>query len=263
MRDIVDDLREECLALHEFVSGLTAEEWKRPTVFWSWSTWDEIMHLHFVDEFGVLAMTDREGFEQRVKEMRAGQAEGQEISAQARARYAGYDRDRALEAWHSTSLDLIRLLKQANPKQRIPWFGPDMGPASFASARQMETWAHGQDIFDLFGVRRPNADRILNICELGVRTFKWSFVNRGLTPPSAPEVRLISPSGKEATWNEGAPEGSVSGTAEDFCLVVTQRRHVEDTGLLVTGENAGDWMRIAQCFAGAPADGPAPGERAV
>jgi hypothetical protein len=50
----------------------------------------------------------------------------------------------------------------------------------------------------------------------------------------------------------------VTGRAEEFCLVVTQRRHVDDTDLEVTGALATDWMSKAQAFAGAPTEGPAP-----
>ena len=51
---------------------------------------------------------------------------------------------------------------------------------------------------------------------------------------------------------------SVTGPALDFCLVVTQRRHPDDTALQVTGEIAHDWLARAQAFAGPPTDGPAP-----
>jgi hypothetical protein len=47
----------------------------------------------------------------------------------------------------------------------------------------------------------------------------------------------------------------VSGSVEDFCLVVTQRRNVADTGLDVVGETATAWMQIAQAFAGPPGPG--------
>jgi uncharacterized protein (TIGR03084 family) len=145
---------------------------------------------------------------------------------------------------------------------RMPWFGPPMSVASFAAARQMEVWAHGQDIYDLMGVRRTNDDRIHSICELGVRTHGWSFRNRGLEKPAPPAVRLIAPSGAEWLWNPGGAD-EIQGPAEAFALVVTQRRHVEDTDLAVRGRDARRWMEIAQCFAGTPATGPAPGARAT
>jgi hypothetical protein len=49
----------------------------------------------------------------------------------------------------------------------------------------------------------------------------------------------------------------VKGSAEEFCLVVTQRRHVKDTSLVV-GDLGYHWMERAQAFAGAASDGPAP-----
>jgi len=50
----------------------------------------------------------------------------------------------------------------------------------------------------------------------------------------------------------------VTGTALDFCLVVTQRRNVADTGLVVTGTLAEEWIGIAQAFAGPPGPGRPP-----
>jgi hypothetical protein len=52
----------------------------------------------------------------------------------------------------------------------------------------------------------------------------------------------------------------VTGTALDFCLAVTQRRHLDDTALKVKGPAATEWMSIAQAFAGAPGGGRRPGQ---
>lgn len=49
---------------------------------------------------------------------------------------------------------------------------------------------------------------------------------------------------------------SVTGPALDFCLVTTQRRNVDDTDLVVTGDAAADWKGSAQACAGPPTDGP-------
>ena len=145
---------------------------------------------------------------------------------------------------------------------RAPWFGPDMGIAMMATARQMETWAHGQDIYDLLHVQRRNSDRIRNVCHIGVRTFGWTFVNRGLeTPSSIPYVRLESPSGAVWEWNDPSDADCVSGSAVEFAHVVTQGRNIAETDLNVVGDAATSWMAIAQCFAGPPEDPPPPGHR--
>ena len=53
------------------------------------------------------------------------------------------------------------------------------------------------------------------------------------------------------------PEGAaqkVTGPAEDFCLLVTQRANRADLALEATGADADAWLNIAQAFAG-PAGG--------
>jgi uncharacterized protein (TIGR03084 family) len=157
---------------------------------------------------------------------------------------------------------LCDALSSMPPDARLKWAGPDMGVRMFTTARQMETWAHGQAIYDLMGVRRHPTDRLRNIAEIGVRTYGWTFANRQRPVPGpAPHVRLDAPSGDVWTWNDPDPGNTVQGDALAFCQVVTQVRNVADTALTVTGAPAQEWMRIAQCFAGPPEEPPAPGTR--
>jgi len=137
-----------------------------------------------------------------------------------------------------------------------------MSARSSITARQMETWAHGQAIADELGIVRAEDDRIRNIVVLGVNTFGWSFTVRGATVPEAkPALSLTAPSGE--TWEYGDADSSerITGKAHEFAQVVTQTRNIQDTGLTVEGKIAGEWMRNAQCFAGAAASPPLPGER--
>jgi uncharacterized protein (TIGR03084 family) len=225
---------------------------------------DEVMHLMFLDEVTLRAIREEEAFLAQKAEIRRYQAEVGELSDYMRARYAQLDDVALVDAWRRNFRALHDCFAVSDPKARMKWFGPDMSLLSAASARQMETWAHGQDVFDLMGVERRNGPRIRNICELGARTFGWSFANRGLeVPQPAPRVALTSPTGETWVWNPQSEDGEVAGPAEDFALVVTQRRHVDDTALTTKGAAARRWMEIAQCFAGAPSDGPRPGERRV
>ena len=126
----------------------------------------------------------------------------------------------------------------------------------------METWAHGQEVFDHLGVRRIDTDRIRNIAQLGVNTFGWTFGNRGMKAPgAAPRVTLLAPSGATWEWNGDNTADHVQGSATEFCQVVTQTRNIGDTGLRVSGAVAEQWMAIAQCFAGPPEQPPATGTR--
>jgi uncharacterized protein (TIGR03084 family) len=137
-----------------------------------------------------------------------------------------------------------------------------MGVRMFTTARLMETWAHGQEVYDLMRASRKPTDRLRSIATIGVKTFAWTFVNRGQQPPGPPPyVRLLAPSGASWEWHEPSATEYVRGDALDFCQVVTQVRNVADTKLEVKGDVARKWMAIAQCFAGPPVDPPKPGER--
>ncbi|MGD9880679.1 MAG: maleylpyruvate isomerase family mycothiol-dependent enzyme [Reyranella sp.] len=168
-----------------------------------------------------------------------------------------------LEQWRET-LDRLSAALAAKPSDaRLPWAGPDMGVATFTTARQMEIWAHGQAIYDLLGVERPApAPRLRNIAELGVRTFGWAYRNRGLPVPAVrPFIELATPFGERWAWNTPSVDEAVTGDAFAFCQVVTQTRNAADTGLRISGSTARHWMTIAQCFAGPPETPPAPRSR--
>jgi uncharacterized protein (TIGR03084 family) len=167
-----------------------------------------------------------------------------------------------LQRWHQFSHQVAEEYAHLDPALRVKWAGPDMSVRSCISARQMETWAHGQAAFDLLGRTRVEHDRIRNIVIMGVNTFGWSFANRGrAVPPVKPHVRLRSPSGEWWTWNDPDERNRVEGSAVEFCQVVAQTRNIEDTALRVSGEVAHEWMSLAQCFAGPPQAPPPPGTR--
>jgi uncharacterized protein (TIGR03084 family) len=135
-----------------------------------------------------------------------------------------------------------------------------MSGKSFLTARLMETWAHGQDIADTIGAERRPTARLRHVAQLGFITRGWTYANRGLAAPDTPvRLELTAPSGEIWTWGpDDAPE-SVTGSAEAFCQVVTQRRHHADTDLVIDGDAAEEWLTMAQAFAGDATDGPVEG----
>jgi len=261
MHALCDDLRAECTELGSLVSALDAAPgWGLKTRFHGWTAWDEIAHLHLFDRLALRAVADREDFMRGRGDIERQLAHGTEISAIARDTFADLPGPALGARWLADGEALATALAALAPKTRLPWFGPDMSARSFATARLMETWAHGQDIWDALHLPRPATARLAHIAQLGVITFKWSFQNRGLPPPAAaPAVELEGPAGAVWRWGDASADGLVRGTALDFCLVVTQRRHVLDTALELQGVAAQQWMSIAQCFAGPAASGPPPG----
>ena len=92
-----------------------------------------------------------------------------------------------------------------------------------------------------------------------MRTRDFAYLVRDRRPPVEPfRVELSAPDGSIWIWGEGANQ-SVTGSALDFCLLVTQRRHRDDLGLVARGSDAEEWLDIAQAFAGPPGGGREPG----
>lgn len=256
----IDDFRTEVAELAKILAPLDEATWETVTQFKEYTINDLVRHLHQGD---VMALTSAE----RPEEFQAMLAERRKrpnVTGRQRARdqFGHLAGARLLEAWTGTAARLADRLASLGPDARLKWAGPDMGVRMFVTARQMEVWAHGHDVYDVLGIDRAPTDRLENIAVIGLRTFGWTYVNRGLpVPPHVPHVKLAAPSGAVWQWNEGSAGGSVTGSALEFCQVVTQVRNVADTALTVTGETARNWMSIAQCFAGPPNDPPAAGSR--
>ncbi|MEZ5650981.1 MAG: TIGR03084 family metal-binding protein [Burkholderiaceae bacterium] len=256
------DFRDESRALHALLSPLSDAELAEASLFKGWTPDDIVAHL---DQFNRLAdesLVDPDRFEAGMKEIMARMADGTDMRTTTERMYAGLRGQPLLERWREGFEGMAERWVNADPKQRLPWFGPSMSVRSSITARLMETWAHGQAAYDLRGMERVDGDRIRNIVVLGVNTFGWTFANRGLPVPApAPHLVLTAPSGEIWRYNDPRDDERIEGLARDFCQVVTQVRNVADTGLHVTGAVANRWMSIAQCFAGQPENPPAPGAR--
>ena len=260
----IDDFRTEVAELAAVLGPLSDGAWETITQFKSYTINDLVRHLHQGDVMALTSAESPDAFAPLLVERRRKRADGLSPRDDARQQFGHLGGGRLLDTWQQTAGRLADRLAGLGPDARLKWSGPDMGVRMFVTARQMEVWAHGHDVYDVLGLERRPTDRLENIAVIGVRTFGWTYVNRGLpVPPAAPHVRLEAPSGAVWQWHEGSPAGSVTGSALEFCQVVTQVRSVADTSLAVTGETARQWMSIAQCFAGPPEEPPAKGTRHV
>ena len=244
---VIDDLRAESAALTDMVNSAGAHALATATPAAGWSVGDTIGHLWFFDQRSIDALTDPERFVAGLSEVLA-DPDGYLAAALAEGRAAG---DHVLDTFESTRSRMIAAIRETDPQVKVPWYGPPMGLTSFATARLMETWAHGQDVADALGVVRAPSNRLRHICHLGVRTRGFSYAIRGRTAPDVDVfVSLTGPEGDSWEWGEPAAADRVEGPALDFCLLVTQRRHLADLSLRVAGEAATEWLSIAQAFAG-------------
>jgi len=261
--DLVQLLR-DLVAESDVADGLVADlpeaAWASPTPAEGWTVAHQIAHLHWTDRQAILAASDPEGFMAELARIATSADPLRYVDAGAEA-LIGTPPPELLATWRSGRADLIDALAQVPPGTKLPWFGPSMSVASMATARIMETWAHGQDIADTLGIRREPTARLRHVAHIGIRARDFAFHVRGLDAPGEEfRVELQGPAGEVWTWGPDGATQVVTGLALDFCLLVTQRRHRADCAVVAAGADADRWLDIAQAFAGPPGPGRTQGQ---
>jgi uncharacterized protein (TIGR03084 family) len=251
------DLKAETDVVTAMLDPLPAADWDRSTPSPGWTIRDQVTHLAYFDDTAAMAVTDPARFQVEADQL---MALGDHFPDHVAARYRHLPGEQAIDWFRAARTRLLHTVAGADPRLRLPWYGPPMSLASAVTARLMETWAHGQDIADTLGVTRAPTARLRHVAHLGVSTFAFTHTLHGLDTPADPvRVELEAPDGGRWTWGPPDAADRVTGTAVDFCLVVTQRRHLDDTALQVTGRTARDWLAIAQAYAGRAGEGRPPG----
>ncbi|MBW4717022.1 TIGR03084 family metal-binding protein [Saccharothrix obliqua] len=240
--EVLRDLRAESAALDDLVAPLP--DWSRPTPAVGWTIAHQISHLRWTDHVAALAATDPAAFAERFG------------TAPADVVDRGAEEPVTLAGWRASRDALERALLAVPAGVRLPWFGPPMSPTSMATARLMETWAHGQDVADALGVVRAPTARLKHVAHIAVRAFGYAFlVNRLPVPREPVRVELTGPAGERWVWGPEDAANRLTGPALDFCLLAVQRRHRDDLAVTAAGDVARAWLPIAQAFAGPPGSG--------
>lgn len=251
--DLLGDLRAEGDLLWNAVAGLDEAGWATPTPAPGWTVATQVAHLLWTDEVAVVAATDRERWDALVAEALQDPAGYVDAGAHEVARLAP---QALLARWGAARDALVAALRDFPEGERMPWFGPPMSPTSMATARFMETWAHALDVYDALGIEPERTDRVRHVAHLGVRTRGFAHTVHGeQAPAEEPRVQLVAPGGETWTWGPEDAAQSVTGSAWDFALLVTQRVHRDDTDLVAVGDDAEHWLTIAQAFAGPAGEG--------
>ncbi|MEV0805656.1 TIGR03084 family metal-binding protein [Micromonospora sp. NPDC050200] len=269
---LLADLAAESEQLDALVAALPPEAWAEPTPAPGWTIGHQLAHLAWTDEVARLAATDVDAFYASVTSAPDPSRLVDDGAEQFLAPPA-----ELLARWRTGRAALADALAAVPPGEKLPWYGTRMSAASMATARIMETWAHGEDVADALAVTRTPTGRLRHVAHLGFRTLGHGFAAHGRALPTAPvRVELTAPASARSepaspaaaskdgsdgdTWIFGPAEAAdrVTGPALDFCLLVTQRRHRADLALAATGPTADEWLDVAQAFAGPPGAGRQP-----
>lgn len=260
-QDVISDLAAEADQVDRLVADLEASRWTTPTPAPGWTIAHQIGHLAFIFRLAGTAASDPAAFTAMTAQVKDGFDAA--VNA-ALADYLTHPPGDLLSRWRAERTAAIDALAAVPPGTTVPWLVNPLPPAILACAGIMELFGHGQDIADALGVRPQRTDRLLHLVGFAALTRDFGYQARGLTPP-ATEFRyeITAPSGE--LWEIGPEDATekVTGSAVDFCLLVTRRRHPADLDVVATGAEAERWLSIAQAYRGPAGDGRRPGQFAA
>jgi uncharacterized protein (TIGR03084 family) len=240
---VIDDYVAESVRLEGILALLTEAQWLAPSGADGWSVADVVLHLALSDE-GVVASAGGAS-------PMAGAAPGDTADEWA-ARQV--DAERAAPApvfsrWRQARADAVEALRAADPRAPLQWVGGPVKPATLATTRLAEYWAHGLDITGPFGIDFPDTSRLRHIAWLAHRTLPYAFSLAG-EAPCVVRCSLTAPDGT-TTWTFGPDdaESEISGEAGAFCRVAARRLDPARSGLRATGPHAATALRVVRTYA--------------
>lgn len=240
------------------VEGLDEQAWHTATPAPGWSIADQIAHLTFIFHLAGTAASDPDGFA-KLAAGASGDFDGA-VNA-ALKQFNGFPPAQLLARFRALGQHSVDALAAVPEGQVVPWLVNPLPAAVLASAGIMEIFAHGQDIADALGVRREPTERLRHLVFFAFLTRDFGYLSRGLTPPTEHfRIEVTAPNGELWAYGPEDATDKITGPAEDFCLLVTRRRHRDDLALIATGAEADRWLDIAQAYRGPAGEGRTPGQ---
>ena len=240
--DIFTDLEAEHAQLEAMLARLSVEQWTSPSDAPGWSVADVVLHLAQTEEAipSSAGLPDEAGW-------REGDADVDDMVEQ----WVRRERDdpfAIFERWKTARRRAVATLRAADPDRRMRWAAAPLKPATLATTRLAEHWAHAIDIAVPLGIEYPDTERLRHIAWLGYHTLPYAFGLDGVEPPPV-FVELTSPSG--GTWTFGDPSAPthVRGTAAEFCRIGARRLAPDDSTVVATGPFAAQTLRVLRNYA--------------
>jgi len=240
---VMDDFVAEALRLQGILGLLTREQWQADSLADGWSVADVVLHLAQSDE-AVAASAD--GADHRSDVAAAGTVDDWAARMVEAERTAP---DLVFARWREARDTAVEALRAADPERPLPWVAGSMKPATLATTRLAEYWAHGLDITEPLGIDFPDTDRLRHIAWLAHRTLPYALARAG-EAPAVVRCSLTAPD-ELTTWTFGPDEADseITGPAGDFCRVAAQRLDPADSGLRAAGPHGAAALRVVRTYA--------------
>jgi uncharacterized protein (TIGR03084 family) len=241
--EIMDDFVAETVRLQGILGLLTPAQWQAESGAVGWSVADVVLHLAQSDE-SVAASADGADHQRDVRA--AGTVDdwaARQVEAERTAP------DLVFARWREARDGAVEALRAADPERPLPWVSGPVKPATLATTRLAEYWAHGLDITSPLGIDFPDTDRLRHIAWLAHRTLPYALTRAG-ERPAAVRCALTAPD-QTTTWTFGPDEADsqITGPASAFCRVAAQRLDPAESGLRATGPHGPTALRVLRTYA--------------
>jgi uncharacterized protein (TIGR03084 family) len=240
---VFDDYVAEAVRLESILGQLTGAQWLTESDAGGWSVADVVLHLAQSDE-GVVASAGGAG--PRDSAATAGTVDNwaaRMVDAERAAPAQVFTR------WRRARDAAAEALRAADPQMPLQWVTGPVKPATLATTRLAEYWAHGLDITGPLRIDFPDTSRLRHIAWLAHRTLPYALSLAGEAPAAVGCV-LTAPDGL-TTWTFGPDdaESEISGPAGAFCRVAAQRLDPAASGLHATGPHGATALRVIRTYA--------------
>jgi len=257
---IFDDLAAEQERLEEILLGLDGAQWLSASAAQGWTIADVVLHLAQSEE-GVEATAARRPLRARLGAVAADTMDDRAAEAVRLERAAPAE---VFARWQRARQAALAAVRAADPDQPLEWVAGPVKPATLATTRLAEHWAHGLDITGPLGIKFPDTERLRHVAWLAHRTLPYALGLAGL-PPVALYCELTAPDGagtydtgtydtgtdRSATWRFGPEDAksAITGTAGDFCRVAAQRLDPAQSGLRASGPHGATALGMLRTYA--------------
>jgi uncharacterized protein (TIGR03084 family) len=242
---IFDDLDTELARIDGILDGLSEEQWLAASGAPPWTVADVVLHLAQTNEFVVASCS---GGERGTRIDLAGPSVDAVMDTLVERDRAPYDE--VFARWRASVADSSSALRAADAGRPLQWVAAPLKPASLATTRLAEHWAHALDITGPLDIQYDDTDRLRHIAWLAHRSLPYAFAVAfpGTDVPSV-YAELTGPDAD--TWCFGAPgaDVTVTGPAGDWCRLGAQRLSPDQTTLMTTGDRGADVLRAVRNYA--------------
>ena len=241
--EIFADLVAEQDRLEAVLSGLPAGAWSTASDAPGWTIADVVLHLAQTEEaVAATAASGPVGFGRALEGGTVEQRMDEWVQAQRASAETIFER------WRTARRASISALRQADPQRPLTWVTTALRPATLATTRLAEHWAHGLDVTGPLGIPFPDTARLRHVAWLGHSTLPYAFSLAG-EPAPAVFCELTAPDGSRWTFGPASAESTVRGAAGDFCRVGARRLAPERSTLQTTGPHGAAALHRLRNFA--------------